>query len=185
LPDVGLEDEFLAVRAVLEESGVPNALCGGIAANLYRERIRATDDVDVYIICSAPELVSLARQFEDAGWRAHPAWRKAELLRLERDGHPRVDLLVAATAFERNAVDRAAIFRVGDNEVRVLLPEDLIVFKLVAGREHDYETVGAIIDAQGAHLDVDFIQHTLDEFGMSDRWTRALASAARTAEDLG
>jgi predicted nucleotidyltransferase len=185
LSDVTLEEEFLAVRAVLEQAGVRNALCGGIAANLYRERIRATDDVDACIICSAPELLSLARRFEDLGWRAHPAWRKAELLRLERDGHPLVDLLIASTEFERAAVERAATFRIGDTDVRVLLPEDLIVFKLVAGRDHDYESVGAIIDAQGADLDIEYIQQTLDEFGMDQRWKRALEAAARIAEDLG
>ncbi|MEX2538615.1 MAG: hypothetical protein WD646_08180 [Actinomycetota bacterium] len=64
----------------------------------------------------------------------------------------------------------------------MLLPEDLIAFELVAGRHHDYESVGAIINAQGTDLDTDFIQRTLTEFGFEDRWTIALDEAARPAE---
>jgi hypothetical protein len=185
LTDATLEEEFLAVRMVLDEAKIPNALCGGIAANLYRVGVRATDDVDLYVICSAPELVALAERFRNAGWQAHPAWRKAELLRLSRKGHPDVDLLIASTEFEENAVRRAAKFQFGEVETRVLLPEDLIVFKLVAGRHHDYESVAAIINAQGSDLDVEFIKAALSELGMDERWTTALEGAEREAEDRG
>lgn len=183
MTDVTLEEELLEVLAVLESAGVPNALCGGIAANLYRAGVRATDDVDVYIICSAPELVSLARLFEEAGWQAHPAWRQAELLRLLRDGHPPTDLLIASTDFERRAIEHATSFQIGATVIRVLLPEDLIVFKLVAGRHHDYESVAAIIYEQGAKLDLGFIERTLAEIGMEDRLTTARDAAARMDQD--
>ena len=173
------------MHEVLERSGVPNALCGGLAANLYRDDVRATTDVDLYILCSAPELVSLARTFEDGGWEAHPAWRQADLLRLERDDHPRVDLLVASTDFERQAIERAVPFQIDELQIRVLLPEDLIVFKLVAGRDRDYGDVAAIINAQGDALDHEYIEQNLSDIGMPERWPRAVASAARDAEDRG
>jgi predicted nucleotidyltransferase len=185
LPDVTLEEELLAVHAVLERAHIANALCGGIAANLYREGVRATTDVDLYITCSAPELVALTRMFEASGWHAHPAWRKAELLRLTRDDHPPVDLLIASTEYERQAIERAVAFQIDDLQVRVLLPEDLIVFKLVAGRERDYGDVAAIINTQSADLDGNFVERTLNEFGMGDRWPRALAAATRETEDRG
>jgi predicted nucleotidyltransferase len=169
----------------LDRAGIQHALCGGIAANLYRTEMRATNDVDLYIACTSPELVSLTRLFEREGWRAHPAWRKAELLRLERDERPRVDLLIASTDFERRAVERAVPYSIGGDEIRVLLPEDLIVFKLVAGRARDYEAVAAIVNVSLADLDTSFIQRSLDEFGMADRWLRALEEAEREAEDRG
>jgi predicted nucleotidyltransferase len=185
LPEVTLEDELLAVHGVLENAGVQSALCGGIAANLYRTVVRATNDVDLCIVCTAPQLVSLTRLFEQHGWRAHPAWRKAELLRLERESHPTVALLIASTDYEREAITRAVPFQIGDRKIRVLMAEDLIVFKLVAGRHRDYEAVGDIVNAHAAELDTEFVRSTLAEFGMEDRWPRALEAAELEAEDFG
>ena len=180
-----LLDALLAAHAVLGAEGVDHALCGGVAANLYRADVRATTDVDICIVCAAPQLVSLARTFEERGWRAHPAWREAEQLRIERDDLPRVDLLIASTDYEREAVRRAVTANIDDEEIRVLVPEDLIVFKLVAGRHRDYEAVAAIIGTHPNDLDRDFIQSKLAELGMADRWPRALEAAISEGQDLG
>lgn len=184
LTELSLVDELRAVHQVLEEAHVANALCGGMAANLYRTGVRATTDVDVYIACSAPELVRLAKAFEERGWAAHPAWRKAELLRLERDDKPKVDLLVAATQFERLAVERARQAQIEDLRIRVLRAEDLIVFKLVAGRVRDYADVAAIINAQTDRLDDIYIERSLREFDMDERWGRAVEMAVVDKDDI-
>ena len=184
-PDTELVRGLVAAHLILEEQDVEHALCGGIAANLYRDELRATTDVDIYVICPAPKVLSLARTFEGKGWTAHPAWRGAELLRLERDDLPRVDLLIAATDFEKEAVRRARPASISGQQIRVLSPEDLIVFKLVAGRARDYEAVAAIINSHGNDLDRDFILRRLSELGMEDRWARALEEAQREAHDLG
>ena len=183
--DVSLEEELLAVQAVLEERGIAHALCGGIAANLYRAEPRATVDVDICVVCSAPELVAVARVFEGAGWEAHPAWRSGELLRLTRRNRPRVDLLIATTQVERQAIERARTFKIGRRTIRVLGPEDLIVLKLVAGRPRDYEAVAAMVNTNGEDLDAAAIERQLAELGFSDRWARALEAAEQEAEHLG
>jgi predicted nucleotidyltransferase len=183
--DAELKAALVSVHAVLVESGVEHALCGGIAANLYRTEMRTTTDVDLYVLCSAPQAVTLARAFEERGWTAHPAWRKAELLRLERVDLPRVDLLIAATEFERQAVRRAIPTIIAGRRIHVLKPEDLIVFKLVAGRFRDYEAVAAIVNTNPTSLDRGFIRRALAEIGMEDRWERALEGAEREAEDRG
>ena len=167
------------------EADVEHALCGGIAANLYRDEYRTTTDVDLYMICAAPQVFALARRLEAEGWTAHPSWRKAELLRLEREDLPRVDLLIASTEYERQAVRRAEPQRVAGRRIRVLSAEDLIIFKMVAGRLRDYEAVAAIINTNPTTLDRDFIRRVLDEFGMEDRWTRVLQEAVKEAEDRG
>lgn len=176
---------MLAVHPLLETRGIGHALCGGIAANLYRAELRATVDVDFYIVCAATELVALTRLFEQEGWRVHPAWEQAELLRLEREDLPRVDLLIASTDYEKQAVGRATVVTIDDEEVGVLRPEDLIVFKLVAGRARDFEAVAAIINTLGDNLERDFIAKTLTGLGMEERWTRALAEAELEAQGRG
>lgn len=183
--DRSLLDALIEVHEVLDEAAIDHALCGGLAGNLYRTVFRTTDDVDLYITCAAPKILDLARRFEGHGWTVHPAWRKAQLVRLERRDRPRIDLLVAATSYERQAIERAVLKSFDEIEMRVLTPEDLIVFKLVAGRFHDYETVAAIINTQGSKLDASFIQRKLAQFGMSDRWDMAVEGAEREGQDLG
>ncbi|MGH2726053.1 MAG: hypothetical protein ACRDKS_03660 [Actinomycetota bacterium] len=176
-----LTQALLAVHEILEAAGVPHALCGGLAANLYREEVRATTDVDLAVAVGPARLVDLVRIFSDAGWNAEPYWRRGEQLRLSRSDLPRVDCLVATTDYERAAIDKAILAKIEGRELRVLTAEDLIVFKLIAGRARDYEAVAAIINTRGAGLDVEYIEGWLDQFGAGHAWERALDEARREA----
>jgi hypothetical protein len=174
---------MLEVHEILVEADVVHALCGGIAANLYRAEIRATTDVDFYILVASTQLVALTREFEGRGWKAHPFWRANEQLRLEKDDTPHVDCLIAATGFERAALQRTLTAPFEGRPIPVLSPEDLIVFKLVAARARDYEAVAAIINTGGRELDVPYIKSRLEELDISDRWVRAREEAARERDD--
>jgi len=179
-----LIDALLAIHDVLEANEIGHALCGGIAANLYRKEVRATVDVDICIAVSAAHLIELTHCFEAEGWQAHPYWREWDLVRLDKANLPRVDCLIASTLYEKEAVARAAPASIEGRKVPVLRAEDLIVFKLVAGRARDYEAVAAIINTQGDKLDESFIVETLTELGFEDRWRRAKDEAAREAESF-
>ncbi len=184
-PERGLREALVAVHDILESLDIDHALCGGLAVNFYRDDLRTTIDVDLYLICSAPQLVSVAREFEARGWTVHPAWRQAELVRLERGDLPRVDLLVASTDFEQETIRRSVRMIVADRPMRVLAPEDLIVFKLVAGRARDYEAVAAILNSRRGKVDSRYVRRRLENLGMIDRWTRVVEEARLEAQDLG
>lgn len=174
-----LTDALLAAHSVLEAHIVPHALCGGLAANLYREEVRATSDVDVMVTLGPAELVDIVRVFEAAGWRAEPYWRQSQQIRLSRPDLPRVDCLIATTDYERAAIEHAVPIEIEGQPLRVLTAEDLIVFKLVAGRARDYEAVAAIINAHRGSLDIGYITGWLGQFGAENAWARALEDAAR------
>ncbi|HEX9711527.1 MAG TPA: hypothetical protein VGB52_03115 [Actinomycetota bacterium] len=176
-----LTDALLAVHDILEAVGVPHALCGGLAANLYREEVRATSDVDLAVAVGPAHIVDLVKRFADHGWRAEPYWRQGEQLRLTRGDLPRVDCLVATTDYERTAIERSTLATIEGHELHVLAAEDLIVFKLVAGRARDYEAVAAIINARGGRLDVEYIKGWLEQFGRPEAWARAVDEARREA----
>lgn len=176
-----LTQALLAVHEVVEAAGIPHALCGGLAANLYREEIRATVDVDLAIAVGPARMVELVRTFTAGGWNAEPYWRQGEQLRLIRRGLPRVECLVATTDYERAAIDRSVPAGIEGRELRVLTAEDLIVFKLIAGRARDYEAVAAIINARGGRLDVDYIRGWLEQLGSPEAWERAVDEARREA----
>ncbi len=177
-----LIDALLAVEEILRKARIPYALCGGLAANLYREEVRATSDVDFATVMGPAQVVEVVGTFERAGWSSAAYWQRGEQLKLSRDDMPRVDCIIATTDYERAAIGRAAAARIEGREVRVLTPEDLIVFKLMAGRARDYEAVAAIINARRRRLDVGYIQGWLEQFDIVGAWERAIEEARRERE---
>lgn len=64
----------------------------------------------------------------------------------------------------------------------IVTPEDLIIYKLIAGRARDYEAVAAILGTvQG--LDIAYILDWLGQLGFADRWIRAEQEARLLKED--
>jgi len=177
-----LIDALKQAHEILETSGISHALIGGIAANLYRRQPRATQDVDFAVRASAVEFARLTESFREAGWKADVRDQKRETLRLAHVDLPRVDLLVAGTDFEESAIRRAVKLTIDDTEMTIVTPEDLIVYKLLAGRGHDYEAVGAVLEALG-EVDEGYVRGWLEQFGMADRWQRALEEARHSAPD--
>ncbi len=166
---------------VLSKAGLAHALIGGMAANLYRREARATQDIDFAVRASAAEILALIDAFRSAGWTPVVRTPKTETLRLAHDDLPPIDILIAGTPFEQSAIERAKTLDVDDREMLIVTPEDLIVYKLIAGRGHDYEAVGAILNTM-PRLDTAYVQGWLEQFDMADRWPRAVAEARMLAE---
>ncbi|MHB8511616.1 MAG: nucleotidyltransferase [Actinomycetota bacterium] len=177
-----LLDSLAAIHSVLQAAKVPHALCGGLAANLYRREVRATSDVDFAVIIDPRRVAEVVDALDAKGWKADEGWKRAEQLRVSHRGFPRVDCIIATTDYEKAAVERAQVATIERNKVRVLTPEDLIVFKLVAGRPRDYDAVAAIINDHLVDLDANYIKRWLRQFGIEDTWNRALQEARRESE---
>ncbi len=177
-----LIDSLKAASRLFESQGVAYALLGGMAANLYRREARATQDVDFGIKASAAETVAIVDAFAQAGWTAELRIDKAEALRLAHHDLPRIDLLIAGTPFEENAIARAVSLTIDDHELAIVTVEDLIVYKLIAGRARDYEAVAAILDAV-AQVDSSYVMGWLEQFELSDRWEKAQEEVRLLAED--
>jgi predicted nucleotidyltransferase len=173
-----LVDAIKAAHRVLTSAGVAHALLGGMAANLYRREARATQDVDFAVKASAAQTIALIDAFREAGWEPQAGSTGSESLRLVHADMPRIDVLIAGTPFEESAIGRAAVLTLDGDEILIVTPEDLIVYKLIAGRAHDYEAVAAIINAI-ADLDTAYIEGWLRQFGFEDRWSKAKEEAAR------
>lgn len=176
-----LTQALLAVHEILEAAEIPHALCGGLAANLYREEVRATSDVDLAIAITPTGLFGLVDAFSEGGWGIEPYWRKHEQLRLTRPDLPRVDCIIATSDYERAAIERSTRADIEGQELAVLTAEDLIVFKLISGRARDFEAVAAIINARSGRLDVPYITGWLEQFDAGDAWVRANEEARSEA----
>jgi hypothetical protein len=171
---------LIDARLALETAGVPYAVIGGCARNAYAEA-RATKDVDFVVGGDAASYAAAVSALAERGFV--PASTVGEAtdpvpdLVLYRDaGRRRIDVLFAKTEFERSALARREIRAPYEAvQLPVVSPEDLIVYKLIAGRTQDLadvEMVVAALAAENRALDWAYIDRWCDEWDVADRAAR-------------
>lgn len=144
------------------------AVIGAVARNAWAPP-RATTDLDLAVSASASTLAAAEAALAALGYQcvrrqqADPADPLPDMLifRAETAGLRQVDLLVAKTDFEREALRRATPVVVGERAVPVATPEDLIVYKLLADRPRDRDDIRAIVRTQtraGRVLDWGYVE---------------------------
>jgi hypothetical protein len=170
--------ELLArTSAALEAAGFSYAVIGALARNAWA-RPRATTDIDLAIEVSAERVdelrelldrLGLAVRKERAGDSGVP---ELVLLADRREPSLRLDLLVAQTPFEESVLARKVRTRVGGQDLWVATAEDLVVYKLVAGRPRDWadaEEVARAREVAGTPIDWTYVSHWAGAFGLGDR----------------
>jgi hypothetical protein len=172
--------------AALEDAGVECALIGGCARNAYAE-VRATKDVDFVVGVDTERYPALVEALARRGFRRATAVGAEDGgvpdLELFRDAvGRRVDLLFAHTEFERSALARRELREpYAGIRVAVVSPEDLVVYKLIAGRPQDRLDVLAMLEAfeqGGRALDWTYIERWCDEWQARDALERLRADLA-------
>lgn len=174
-----LDDAFLRVLAILEGRTIPHAVVGGLARNAWA-RPRATTDADFAVILEVPQVEPLLDELARAGLmvrrasKVDPSDEVPDLLLLRTAGEIefRVDLLVAKTPFEMSALGRKVRTTVANHECDVVSAEDLLVYKLIAGRPRDLadaDDVARARRAAGAKIDWSYVRRWVAEFGYESR----------------
>jgi len=131
--------------AACREAGIAYAVIGAVARNAWAAP-RATADLDLAAV--VPTRVAFRRLVDALSARGigviqligGEGEEAPDLLRLERPTGVvrRLDILVAKTPFERDAVATSVEVELGGPHP-VVRPEHLVVYKLIAGRPHDLE----------------------------------------------
>lgn len=137
-----------AVGAILDQLGIQWVIFGALAANLYRSETRLTQDVDLLLASAGPGVEALEAALRSSGWSVRRGIPDGTLLRARHVQHGDVDLVLAQTAYQSEALARAReeVLR-GGTRVRVLAIEDVILHKLIAARSRDVADVESILDA--------------------------------------
>jgi hypothetical protein len=151
-------------------------LIGGLAVGVWSEP-RATKDCDLSVrVLASP--ARLRDALANAGLDVirgdlGQAQTQGEAIRLRRRGQTDeqivVDLLFATTPFEIDALGRRESLRVLGVEVPVASPEDLFVFKLIAGRPQDTADAHRLFALHGTTFDLVRIRRWCRDFGVEDR----------------
>jgi hypothetical protein len=171
-------DLLADLALALDRLGVGWYLFGAQAALLYGSA-RLTADVDVTVKLGEISTETLAEALRDAGFDLRivdPTF--VETTRVLPTVHVRTgipaDLVLAGPGIEDLFLGRCQLHDAGGVRVPVARPEDLVVMKVLAGRQKDRTDVIAILRAQGRDLDIDLVRKTI-----------ALLEQALDQSDLG
>lgn len=144
------------------ELGLDPIVIGAFAALQYRLTPRETTDIDFLV----SQLGDVVEVMEADGYSvtamAEPG-EEAYVVYI-RGADVSVDLLVAETDYQREAMQRAV-----DG---VLTVEDVIVHKLIAWRPRDKDDIASIL-AAGHVVDEGYIERWAAAWEVADRWTEA------------
>jgi hypothetical protein len=78
-----------------------------------------------------------------------------------RRGRFQLDVILASLPFENAALSRSSRKRLFGRLVRFPTPEDLILFKVLAGRDKDILDAVGVVRRHGPRLDLRYIRGTL------------------------
>jgi hypothetical protein len=148
----------------LDEGGVPYMLVGGQANAVWGEP-RATLDIDVTVWAEGRSDVVpfLASRFRALVEDADGFVRQTRVLPLETAAGVRLDVIFGMLPFEEEAIRRARFIRIGQTEVRVCSPEDLILMKVISERERDVGDARGVAIRRMQELDLGYLEPRIDE----------------------
>jgi hypothetical protein len=169
---------------LLDTLSIEYAVMGGFAVRAHGVP-RPTYDIDLAIVFERgrlPELFDRLREFDfeipeayERGWVDEV--KKLSLLKLQRYIQGKsldVDLFLAESEFLTSVMDRRLQLNAEGRTMWVVSPEDLVLFKLLAGRPRDLGDVDDVLFIQGS-LDESYMQHWARELGISNVLEKALA----------
>lgn len=182
------------LKAALAALRVDWYVFGAQAALIYGAT-RVTADVDVTVRLDGVTPARLAIALKRHGFRLRvedPAFvRTTRVLPVVhlRTSVP-ADLVLAGPGLEDAFLERATIHDLGGIQVPVASAEDLIVMKIIAGRDKDLDDVAAVVAARGVELDAKEVSSTLamveQALGQSDlvpTWERLRAGLAKPSRE--
>lgn len=178
------------LKDALAELRVDWYVFGAQAALIYGAA-RVTADVDVTVRLGKVTPARLATTLKRHGFDLRvddPAFvRTTRVLPVlhARTSVP-ADLVLAGPGLEDAFLERAVVHALGGVTVPVARAEDLIVMKILAGRDKDFEDVAAILAARGPELDANgilatlaLVEHALGQSDLVPTWKRLRAGPAK------
>jgi len=142
-------------------------IIGGYAA-LYHGHARFTEDIDIVLGVDIDEFDEI---FKAVGSKFTPRAENPKSFAQKTNVFPilgrqedvRVGLIFSFLEFERDAIKRALSTSIKGRKVRIIQAEDLIIYKMVAGRARDLEDVKVLFEKNKNELDLQNINSTLQE----------------------
>jgi hypothetical protein len=177
---VTLAEKLLRLHAGLEHGGIPHAFGGAIALAYWTLEPRGTRDIDVNLFVPAADPAPALAALPDGIARddgTADAIAETGQIRLWWDDTP-IDLFFSYEPVHAEAARNRRLVPFEDEEIPVLGPVELAVFKAMFDRTRDWADIEAMLAA--GNLDVDAVRDRLAGLvGAGDERVARLEDALR------
>lgn len=181
-----LAEKLLEIHAHLTEAGFEHAFGGAISLAYWTQDPRGTSDIDVNIFvpsAAAAEAVAALPKGITAG--------EGDLEMIHRTGQARIwweetpiDLFFDYERLHTEASRHRRIVPFAGEQIPILGPVELAVFKAIFDRTRDWADIEAMFAAET--LDIDAVrEHLVELLGDDHRLGRLTEAAARADEGRG
>jgi predicted nucleotidyltransferase len=161
-------EAILEITKYLNNKKIKYVIIGGIAV-LYWSEPRITRDIDLNIIIDINKMENIIDLIlGDFKGRIPDAKEFAlnnRVLLISANNNCPIDISFGLPGYEEGVYERAIDFRFyNKHKIKICSPEDLIIFKMVAGRARDIEDVRGITAKQKGKLELEYIRKWLKVF---------------------
>jgi hypothetical protein len=176
------------VWGTLEPTGCPLALMGGLSLALWKHA-RMTRDVDLLIGLQHTSVEAVLDVLRQAGIRTKhepPVVDLGSVRIVQLICEPKgsfldiqIDLLLAESAFHREALARRIPARLGDLDMDLfaLNCEDILILKMNGGRIIDRADAAALLRLNRATLDLSYLLKWVNQLGLGAEWAEIWCEA--------
>jgi hypothetical protein len=166
---------------------------GGLAVALVGEP-RTTADADVIAFLDTAQAEALLRRaakagFDVGGRGAGERLRETGTLSLKR-GKFHLDMILASSPLEEAALRRASSRKLFGRALLVPTPEDLVILKVLAGRDKDLLDAEGVLRRHRGKLDLGYVEEALRSVcGLAEdmdawrRWESCLRNSGSRQEE--
>ena len=159
--EITLDEVFRNIIDVLEDQHLTYLVIGGVAAGIIGEA-RATQDIDILISIKDKDFPKFLKTAEAKGFKFDVAKIKETkamqgMFRFMY-GPLRIDFIIGLMPFEESAFSRHLKIKLYDKTTSFPTPEDLILFKLLAGREKDIFDIKGLLIRHKGKLDLVYMK---------------------------
>jgi hypothetical protein len=153
----------------IDESAIDYMLVGGLAVGIWAEP-RATVDIDFLISTHLSDLDNLKKRMVKSNRFVFihdkpMIFGKISFLRatLKSNTDVSVDFIFFDDVFKSEALKRKEAIKLSDFSVNISTPEDLIILKLLSGREQDRLDAKKILEIQRENLDRAYLKEWFEK----------------------
>lgn len=180
------EGAVLRLVDVIERTGMPYAMMGGLALNAWGIP-RATYDLDATLAVEPEEAaralaaiqgkdIEVDQSFLNGYVDEVAGMKKVAVKLLSAGTWFAVDLFFATTPFMQSAMRRRVALTVRSRPIWIITAADLILFKLIAGRRKDWVDIDNILAVQGVP-EREYLETWAERLGVKPRLEQVLREA--------
>ncbi len=157
-----LEDAYKKIVTFLNKGKYKYIVIGGIAAGTIGEA-RVTEDVDIDIIIDKKKISGFLDQAAKAGFsfvktRCLKLAEQTSVFQINYENF-RIDFIIATTELEAAAFKRAQKMNLYGIKANFPTPEDLILLKIIPGRDKDLLDAKNIVERHKGKLDKRYLRN--------------------------